>query len=342
MKDFTRYTIIFLLLILIALSIYDLHGGKTVRRAAFDIGSGSIKCKVADVDPERRKIVRIVGQMWRKADFKESIARSPEKNIDSTVAKAGLNIIRDFVSKARELGATEFAAVGTQAFREAGNGREYFQRIRETIGIPAVVISHRQQALLGFYSTLQHVDTPARELGVWDIGAATTQIVTELEFGDYGIYLGKIASVGFKNYVIETVQGKKLAETKTPNPVSLTEMEKAMSFIRSYARTTVPEDVKKKISEKKVRIVGIGPVHAISIPTQIDRTEEAEYTREEVRAALVNRLGMDDSRIGGDFADVQVTNLMLVLGFMEALDIQKVTPARINMADGLLVAEQLW
>lgn len=342
MKSLARISIT--LILLLAAGLYLRHvtmGLNVVRRAALDIGSGSIKCKVADVDMKQGKIRRIVEEMWRKADYKESMSISPDRVIGDAVGAEGMNIIRDFVTKARQLGADEFAAVGTQSFREAQNGEEYFQRIREGIGIPAVIINQRQQALLGFLATRQHFEISPENLLIWDVGAASMQMVAGTPDGEHEIYLGKMASVGFKNHVITRIQGNSLESRTTPNPLSMDDMHKGLEFVREYARDTVPTQIRNAIRTKGMRIVGIGPVHSICIISQVGK-KEGIYTQSEVREALEKRYGMTDSAIGGEFANVQITNLMLVLGFMEALGITEVIPARINMADGLLVAKQLW
>ncbi|KAB1442101.1 Ppx/GppA phosphatase family protein [Pseudodesulfovibrio senegalensis] len=350
MKTSRRLILITLLAILLAgTGFYLLRGNNLTRRAALDIGSGSIKCKVADVDTKNGKIVHIVEQMWRKADFKESIARDPAKRIAPSVAAEGMNILRDFVAKSRELGATQFAAVGTQAFHEASNGREYFRTIRETLGIPAVIITQEQQACLGFEAARQHFDIPARSMVVWDIGAATIQLAARARNGSRLYSLGTQASVGFKNYVIEEIQHENLAFRQSPNPMSYSDVQKALRHARWLADTSTSEAMKRHIHAHDATVIGIGPVHAISIMGQIlgkpwdknDPSAPQKYTADQVRDALDHRFGMTDGAIGGDFANVQITNLILVLGYMEALDIQEVVPASINMADGLLVVGEI-
>ncbi len=327
---------------LVTLAIYKLTSPETVRRAAFDIGSGSIKFKVADVNPETRRIVRMVDQASRKADFKESIARTPGRRISQAVAAESTNILRELMARARELGATEFAAVGTQAFHQASNGMEYFQRLQDVLGIPATVITHEQQAMLGYLATQQHFYSKPGKLVVWDIGAASMEMVVEKDFGGYDTYLGTLASVGFKNYIIEKIQGKSLSGTQSPNPLSMSDVDKGLAHVMSYARAHVPDTIKASLKHPDTRVIGIGPVHAISILGQVRKELGDDYTRKDLRETLERRMGMTDAAVGGAYANVQIANLILVLGFMEELGIEKVTPAQINLADGLLVADQLW
>mgnify|MGYP000521891953 CR=1 FL=1 len=340
-----------LLLMLLGYGAYIvIQNRHIVRRAALDIGSGSIKCKVADVDTQKGKIVRIVEQMWRKADFKESIARNPLRRISPSVADDGIQILKDFVAKSRKLRAKEFAAVGTQAFAEATNGEEYFHHIRKAVGIPAVIITQSQQARLGYEAARQHYDIPEHSMVVWDIGAATVQLTSKTRNGTYLYSLGEEASVGFKNYVIREIQHLDPNQITSPNPMSPSDTTKALEHARFLADSTTSKAMKEHIHHHGgVTVVGIGPVHAISVMNQVLgkkwKPETASfpdrYTVEQVREALGRRTGMTDSAIGGDFANVQITNLILTLGYMEALGIRAVLPARINMADGLLVTGEI-
>ncbi len=342
MKNLLRYVATAAAIIVVTLVIYRLTSPTTVRRAAFDIGSGTIKYKVADVDPHTNEIVRVIAQGRRKADFKESIAQTPDKSISSAVAAEGANCLREFLAEARKQGATEFAAVGTQAFRQASNGMDYFMRLHEDLGIPATVLTHKQQAKLAFLAAQQHSHIPIETLVVWDIGAASMELVMKKTFGDYEAYLGELASVSFKNHIIKNVQGKSVGNTQSPNPISKDDMQKALVHAASFARNTVPRAIRERLHQSDVRVVGIGPVHAISIAGQAGKKRNEVYTRDDVRTALNRRVGMTDAEVGGSYANVQISNLILVLGFMDGLGINAVIPARINLADGLLVADQLW
>ena len=57
---------------------------------------------------------------------------------------------------------------------------------------------------------------------------------------------------------------------------------------------------------------------------------------DEAAQALISAVELSDDDIGHEYADTEVTNLILVLGVMEATGIRKVTPLDINLADGLL------
>ena len=67
------------------------------------------------------------------------------------------------------------------------------------------------------------------------------------------------------------------------------------------------------------------------------RTEDF-YSQKDVLNTLIERSKLTDQEIGGEFASTDVTNLALVLGFMQALGIERVYPIKINMAHGILLS----
>jgi exopolyphosphatase/guanosine-5'-triphosphate,3'-diphosphate pyrophosphatase len=51
---------------------------------------------------------------------------------------------------------------------------------------------------------------------------------------------------------------------------------------------------------------------------------------------------MNDKQVGGKYADTDVSNLILVSAYMEALGVKKVIPKDINLSDGVLVMPDYW
>jgi hypothetical protein len=51
---------------------------------------------------------------------------------------------------------------------------------------------------------------------------------------------------------------------------------------------------------------------------------------------------LNDKEIGGRYADTEISNLILVLGFMEKLGIKEVIPVNVNLADVILIDPEFW
>jgi exopolyphosphatase/guanosine-5'-triphosphate,3'-diphosphate pyrophosphatase len=61
-----------------------------------------------------------------------------------------------------------------------------------------------------------------------------------------------------------------------------------------------------------------------------------------VARALKKWTGRPDAAFESEFAESRLTNLIMVLGYMDALGIKKIRPLKINQADGLFAAREFW
>lgn len=312
-----------------------------VRRAAFDIGSAAVKCIIADVDIPTGRIVKLVETLSEKVDFAEDLARSYDGNLSKEVMDQGIATLDKLKEVAVARNALEYSAVGGKIFQEAQNGRAYFVRIRKETGIPSRVISEQQAAMLSYHAVRQELGEKAPQLLVWDIGGNSMQMTLRKDDGDLFFYIDPMASIPFKNVVIESIQKKSIATTASPNPVSPAEVEQALAFIRSHAAMTVPLPVSSRICRQDMVVAGIGGVHFYSVP-EVLGVKARPYTRKEVAEALVKWTGRPDEDFDSEYAETRLTNLILVLGYMDALGIKEVRPLKINQADGLFAAREFW
>lgn len=313
----------------------------TVRRAAFDVGSAAIKCTVADVDTADGTIAKVIETLSIKVDFAEDMARSYDGNFSREVLAKGMDALRELKTKALDLGAKEFSAVGGSAFREARNGRAFFATVKDELGIRARVISKQQTSLLSYHSVRLNKDISAMNLLVWDVGGGSQQMTTRNLDGGLTFYIDNMAAVPFKNVVINIIQEKDLNTVKSPNPISLEQAARALEYAATYASMNVPPPLAKRIKGGAMQVIGIGGVHYYAIPELIGKAQPT-YTRAQVEDALNRWVGKTDEEFKSEYADSRLTNLILVLGYMKALDIDEVSPLKANQTEGLLVAPEFW
>ena len=308
-----------------------------VRRAALDIGSASTKLKVADVNLCDRKIYKVVLEESAKVPYADDLMRN-QKHFSSAVMAQGVKVVQGLMDRAKEMGAVEFVAVATEAFREAANAAEMIDVFKSEAGLHVQIIEQEQEAMLGFLGATAEFPGGFENIVVWDIGGSSQQITTVGRKG-FENYFGKMASVGFRDEIISAVQNKKLSATKTPNPISWAQRDRALKVAHTIGRE-VPELIKDKITDPAVTIIGIGSVHNISIHKQA-APESNDYTRTQVEEALKKRIGKTDAQVGGAYASTDVSNLILVLGMMEALKIDNVVLRNVNLTDARLILKTL-
>lgn len=306
-------------LILSALS-FQSHGMSShspciERRGAIDVGSGSTKALGAIVDICKQQIVKVLLDEQTPISFKDS-GFNPDVISEAQVKFTSL------IKALNKMEIHHIKAVATEAFRQIKNGPEVADEISRLTSVHLKVITQKEEAALGVASARA---AASPETVVWDIGGGSMQITAKDE-----VFLGKLASVSFKDLVIKKIKNKDPKQMKSPNP--LKKWEEAIALSQNHAKKHLPENLKTHF--KDANWVGIGGVWWHSVRSQIKNKNEAKL--DELRQALKLRSTLNDSQIGGSYSSTEITNLALVIGYMEALGISSVTPVKATLAQGLL------
>lgn len=144
-------------------------------KAVIDVGTNSVKLLVVSSGGGDSRVLRDRVEVVRLG---EGTAASGCLGEDA-MARA-LAAIRGMAGEARELGADEIAAVGTQALRQARNGADFIGRVREACGVAIEPITGEEEAELSFAAAASGLaglteGTPVR---MFDVGGGSTEIVT--------------------------------------------------------------------------------------------------------------------------------------------------------------------
>lgn len=143
------------------------------------------------------------------------------------------------------------------------------------------MITQEEEAMLGYLSVLSLMDEKTKEdksIVVWDIGGGSMQMFSMEKNNKPHVYLGDLASVTFKNMVIEVLQSKTLVSTSSPNPIG-DKREQVIALARSYSRLHVPASIKRDLQSHIM--IGVGGVHGNSIKNQL-QLKEMQYSLEEL------------------------------------------------------------
>jgi len=303
--------------------------------AAFDIGSGTTKMKVAMVDICKHKIIKILHESHRSVGYKQALKESKKNILDKKILTLGVEKLNEIKKEASSFKPKSFIAVATSAFRTASNGAQAALELTKKTGIDVNVISQIKEAEIGYIGAIDFSQDKIKTILVWDIGGGSMQISQSDDLKKFLVYEGKLAAVSFKNYIIEKIQEKKISKTISPNPMSLNEKNKAILYAREFARNTIPKDLQSKLKDKKSTLIGIGGVHYFSIASKVN-TEEF-YTIGMLRKKIQESLNKSDHELGGgEYISTDLSNLVLVAGFMEEFGINEVRTRKVNMATGLL------
>lgn len=310
-----------------------------INRAAFDLGSGSFKVKVAKVDHCKEKIIEVIFEDSSKTGFKDAVVEiKGEKTISTEKLKAGAEVVNGFFQKAKALGAKEFYGVGTQVFRDIKNSDEFLKMLPKKIKIK--IATQQEEAELGYLAAKLNIPNQKRPLVVWDVGGGSQQLVYRDEFNKTHSYLGTFASSRARDFVRS--EKKLAADVLSPNPVGK-DAPVYQEKIKEMAKTEISGD--KNVARilkviPQANVVGLGNLHSFCILRQVKETQAVKndaYSLEEVIKTIKVQSTKDDKAIGGNYADTDVTNLILIAGFMEAFGMKEISVVSANLTDALLV-----
>ncbi|MGV8056555.1 MAG: Ppx/GppA phosphatase family protein [Smithellaceae bacterium] len=307
-----------------------------VYRAAFDVGSETTKMKVARVDKCLQKTELIIYKNEVKVPYAENHRSG---TFSPQIRNTGIIALSRLKNEAINNRAEAFSGVATESFRQASDSLEFLREVKEETGISIKLIEQHQEAVLGYLAAIAALPERPEKVIVWDIGGASMQMILRKKNQGFVIYRGKMASVSFKEKILIQIKRQKPGKHSSPNPIGKENLKKAIE-IASTAAGDVPEEIKKAIREPDTVILGIGGVHNESIKKQLK--SNVRYTQEELINVVNIRIGLNDKDIGGHYADTEISNLILVLGFMEKLAIKEVIAVNVNLADGVLVDPAFW
>jgi exopolyphosphatase / guanosine-5'-triphosphate,3'-diphosphate pyrophosphatase len=145
------------------------------RYASIDVGTNSVLLLVAErADDGRFSPVKERAEITRLGRGVDKSGRLADEAIADTVA-----VITDYAKDARALGAKGIVVSATSAARDAANGRDFMNAVKQQAGVEVQIISGDEEARLSFASAWS--DFGGRgPLIVLDIGGGSTEFI----FGD--------------------------------------------------------------------------------------------------------------------------------------------------------------
>lgn len=182
-------------------------------KATIDIGTNSCRLFIAQVK-KLNGTIEIVTPLFKDLDISrlgKNLNQSGilcKESIDKT-----FSILKNFKRKCEDMGVTEIIAFATSATREASNGNQFVQAIKEQFGINTLVIPGEVEAKLSFNGNSNiYLNT----ICTIDVGGGSTEIT----IGDsnsinyvksFPIGVVKLTEMFFKdeNYSIEAISSAK-------------------------------------------------------------------------------------------------------------------------------------
>lgn len=303
------------------------------KQAAFDIGSGSSKVLAAEVNTCENKIIKVLFKESKGIKVKESISNN---TIPLTIQTQLDMAFSDWLTKLKHLKIKSYKGIATEVFRVSQNGSLVISELEKKHQVKIKIITQIEESVLGFWSAVGASGLDPKNVISWDIGGGSMQMTSLNDNNEFIFYNGKMASVSFKNEYLKTTKCRNNTNC-SPNPMGLKGVLSAVKIADLYAKKNVPIEFKKEFKLKTV--VGIGGVHSKSIWNQLLRSQpnETELNLNNLQTLVFENAKLGDKDLKSDYAETEVTNIALVLGFMKRLEIQSVKPFDVDLTTGLLV-----
>ena len=140
-----------------------------MRIAGIDIGTNSVRLLVADVAGARVEELAV-----RRVATRLGEGMSGGRLVEAAVTRT-IEALAGFLAEIRALRPDKVVAVATAAVRDAGNGREFVGRVRDSLGLEVRVPGGGEEALYSWYGAHSGVPTSGRPVVVMDLGGGSTE-----------------------------------------------------------------------------------------------------------------------------------------------------------------------
>ena len=142
--------------------------------AAVDLGTNNCRLLVARPTPNSRRGMRVVDSYSDVVHLGEGLATTGR--LSDRAMDAAVDALKVCAEKIQKREAVAWRCVATQACRQASNGEEFLQRVREEVGMKLELISPRVEARLSVIGCMNLVDTQKQVALVVDIGGGSTEL----------------------------------------------------------------------------------------------------------------------------------------------------------------------
>ncbi len=149
----------------------------SVRVAALDCGTNSLRLLVADVAPAGA--LTDLAREMRVVRLGEGVDRTGE--LSAVAMDRTFTVLREYTERLRDLGAERVRMVATSATRDARNRDVFVAGVRAILGVDPEVITGDEEAALSFAGATGDLaprpDLPSPSFLVVDIGGGSTEFI---------------------------------------------------------------------------------------------------------------------------------------------------------------------
>ncbi|HTY97022.1 MAG TPA: Ppx/GppA phosphatase family protein [Solirubrobacteraceae bacterium] len=256
-----------------------------MRVASVDIGSNSTRLLVADVDRVGASVERELSRRSRVTRLGAGVDASGR--LSEEAQGRVFETLSGYREEIDRYGCEANLAVLTSAVRDAANGREFADRVRDDFGLDARVLEGEQEAQLTFMGAMSGRERSRRPTVVIDVGGGSTEFV-----------VGEDHTVGFHTSLNAGVvrMSERHIHSDPPDAEDLRELAED---VREVFSSGLPADVRRSVSAG-IAVAGTA-TSAASIDQRLDpydpeRVDGYPLPLETVDQLLVRLSAMDEAQ----------------------------------------------
>lgn len=307
-------------------------------RASISLNTTYARLVVAEVDKCKALISKYYLEMGTKVDLISGI-RKNDYLVNKKLERYALNTLKNLAKNARVFRPKNLILVPSKSLKKIKNHFEFLKEVQNTLNCKVVLPSLETESILGFLAAKLKIPKGPKPLMVWSINDSGAFWTIEDEIQGFKIFNDKISPYIFKDMVIEGILKKDHSKILSPNPLDNEKIGQAQKLLDTYLKYNLDKFLQEK--SENYQVIGIGLFHYLSVYPQTMSTL-GSYKMDQLRTALEKSSNLSDKEVGGEYPEVQVTNLILAKGIMETMRIQEVTALSVNEADGALFYEEYW
>lgn len=308
----------------------------TERRAAIDVGSGTTKITVADIDLANNAIVKIYHQYFMEVGLRKDLAAAVNEHLSQMIEQELIQTLQSMQETVGTACPVKWVGVGTSVFRRAKNTNELLDRVRKATQIDIRVIQQKEEAEIGFTSAVAVSGMKQEEVIAWDSGDGSFQISSLID-GKLEMYGAEFAYVGALEALF-THRKQAFSPQLSPNPVN---RDEALALVDIICSKLPP--LSHWLADHKKQIVTFGDNMSLFSCGRI-ATGSSCFTQEQVWKGIEQVCSKSDEELG-QFPNRRkaVVGLILLYAMMKHCGMQQVHyfPANGN-CEGMLITSHLW
>jgi exopolyphosphatase / guanosine-5'-triphosphate,3'-diphosphate pyrophosphatase len=311
-----------------------------LRLAAIDVGSNSIHMIIAQIDGSGG-----VTTLWR---LKEMVGLGrisfPGRRLSADAADRAIATLARFQQVALQRGCERVIAVATSAVREAENGGDFIERVRNELGgLRLKVVSGRDEARLIYLGVRHATDLHGGPHLVLDIGGGSVEFIVATDSKPLLLESRKLGSARMtakyvKSDPVDARELQNLLRHYRQELTPLCEDVSALSPVKVFGTSGTMENLAAMTGGllASAKSDGNGDSHGPDgIVGVIERDEIERLTSNLVESRAKDRAAM--SGLDAKRQDQIIAGAVLVREIFHLLDLKRIHVCRAALREGILV-----